>query len=59
MTDDEALLPLIKLVHNTGTYRDRLRSTNVREFTPDSIVSKIKEQEFVRDTTLDPKDWWK
>jgi hypothetical protein len=55
MTDDETLLPLIELVHNTKKYRDRLRSTNVKEFTPDTILKKPKEQKFVHDTTLDSK----
>lgn len=55
INDDETLLPLIEIVHNTETYQDRLRSTNVREFTLDKIITKKKIQEFVRDTTLDPK----
>ena len=35
-------------------YEDRLRSTNVREFTKTEILV-AKKKEFVRDTTLDPK----
>ena len=37
-----------------GPYEDRLRSTNVREFTKTEILV-AKKKEFVRDTTLDPK----
>jgi hypothetical protein len=54
MKNDDPLLPLTELVHNTGTYQDRLRATNIREFTIDDKLVK-KEKEFVRDTTLDPK----
>jgi hypothetical protein len=54
MSDIDTLLPLIELVHGTGTYQDRLRSTNVSEFTIDDTLQS-KEKEFVRDTTLDPK----
>jgi len=55
MTDDETLLPLIAIVHNSGTYQDRLRSTNAKEFSLDKIITKKKIQEFARDKTLDPK----
>ncbi len=39
-------------------YKDRLRSTNVQLYEDDDTLLP-KEKEFVRDTTLDPKDWWK
>jgi hypothetical protein len=55
VTDENSMLPLIKLVHGTGTYQDRLRSTNATEFVLDSVIEKPKDTEFVRDTTLDPK----
>ena len=54
MSDIDTLLPLIELVDGTGTYRDRLRSTNIDEFVIDDTLQS-KEKKFVRDTTLDPK----
>ena len=42
---------------NPEPYSDRLRSTNVDTFER-SYTFSIKEQAFVLDKTLDPKDWW-
>ena len=42
---------------NSMTYEDRLRSTNVDTFKA-SYSFSTKSQEFIRDTTLDSKDWW-
>jgi hypothetical protein len=55
MKNDDPLYDLRQLVKDKEPYQDRLRSTNVREFTLDKIITKKKTQEFVRDTTLDPK----
>ena len=54
MKDIDPLHELNRLVHGAEPYKDRLRSTNVNEFTVDVMLTH-KYKEFIRDTTLDNK----
>ena len=56
--ENHGLNQLLKYANSyTEPYSDRLRSTNVDTFKR-SYTFSTKEKEFVRDTTLDSKDWW-